>query len=451
MVNVNPFLHLLVAIPVFSYRITIFLKIYVALLFILICITLLVQPGLLIDQLASNTNSSNMSTIVGSYAWYNSNKGDKKKKNAEEKDNNENFWSEVLEKDLGQNTSNPHIIARRHLTSGNNTDTDVLNKILPSKFDRVLPEKLEQLISIEPKTVNYCDPVTKEENKKDVSQLIGKRSGLPKYAGIYIWTNMLTGEQYIGSSVELAKRVANYKQDISKNKARPIISNMSKYGLENFTLTIYLVELVQLKEIKDANIDLLRKIIILEQYLILTLKPSLNTVKVANTAPYTDHSELSPQKWNKMVTSMSQPIYIYLDDVLVFEAASAAVGARQLGIGVVSFFRNMKDGTKLFRRYTVSRIGPTENTKVSLIPVEALKKLFDQYRVESRVGLNTNSMKVLIKDTINNTETIVPSITVASAHTYNMEGRSVSVKTLRKWLDSGTIIKGWIFSKVTNL
>lgn len=111
----------------------------------------------------------------------------------------------------------------------------------------------------------------------------------------------------------------------------------------------------------------------------------------------------------------------------------------------------MKDGTKLFRRYTVSRIGPTENTKVSLIPVEALKKLFDQYRVESRVGLNTNSMKVLIKDTINNTETIVPSITVASAHTYNMEGRSVSVKTLRKWLDSGTIIKGWIFSKVTNL
>ena len=69
-----------------------------------------------------------------------------------------------------------------------------------------------------------------------------------------------------------------------------------------------------------ASINLLRKIIILEQYLILTLNPSLNTVKVANTAPYTDHSDLSPEKWNKMVTSMSQPIYLYLDDVLVFEA-----------------------------------------------------------------------------------------------------------------------------------
>lgn len=42
---------------------------------------------------------------------------------------------------------------------------------------------------------------------------------------------MLTGEQYVGSSVELAKRVANYKQDIAKNKTRPIIANMSKYGV----------------------------------------------------------------------------------------------------------------------------------------------------------------------------------------------------------------------------
>lgn len=244
--------------------------------------------------------------------------------------------------------------------------------------------------------------------------------------------------------MELAKRVANYKQDIAKKKTRPVISNISKFG--HFSLTIYLVELVQLEEMKDASLTLLRKLVILEQYLILTLKPSLNTVKVANTAPYTDHSELSPEGRNKMVTSMSQPIYLYLDDVLVFEAASAAVGARQLGIGVVSFFRNMKDGTKLFRRYTVSRVGPTENTKVALIPIDALKKLFEGYRVES--GLNKHSMQVLIKDTINNTEYTAPSIATASTFTYNTDGRSISVKTLRKWLDSGKIVKGWIFSQV---
>ena len=71
---------------------------------------------------------------------------------------------------------------------------------------------------------------------------------------------------------------------------------MSKYGILNFSLTIYLVELVQLAEIKDASNILFRKLIIIKQYFILTLKPSLNTVKVANTAPYTDHSNLCPKK-----------------------------------------------------------------------------------------------------------------------------------------------------------
>lgn len=74
--------------------------------------------------------------------------------------------------------------------------------------------------------------------------------------------------------VELAKRVANYKQDIKK-ETRAVISNMSKYGVENGSLTIYLVDKVNLDLIKDASTELLQ-IIILEQYLILTLKPSLN-------------------------------------------------------------------------------------------------------------------------------------------------------------------------------
>ena len=52
MVNVKSFVSLLVATPVFSYRIT--LKILVTLLFFIICITLLDQTGLLLDQLASN-------------------------------------------------------------------------------------------------------------------------------------------------------------------------------------------------------------------------------------------------------------------------------------------------------------------------------------------------------------------------------------------------------------
>ena len=167
MVNVKSFVSLLVATPVFSYRIT--LKILVTLLFFIICITLLDQTGLLLDQLASNPDVSKMFVTVGSYSRYYNKKVSKKEKetNNEEKGKDEIFWAEVLEKDIGQNTTNPHIIARRHITSGNKTDVEVLNKILPCKFDRVLPEELEELISIKSKTVQYCDPETKEVNKKD--------------------------------------------------------------------------------------------------------------------------------------------------------------------------------------------------------------------------------------------------------------------------------------------
>jgi|SRR5690242_9430474 len=116
MANVKPFISLLVAIPVFSYRITHFTKICVALLTkvnVLICITLLFQTGLLIDQLASNPDSSMMFVAVGSTYRYYSNKIDKKEKENEEKNDQKIFWTEVLKKDRfgGQDTSNPHILA----------------------------------------------------------------------------------------------------------------------------------------------------------------------------------------------------------------------------------------------------------------------------------------------------------------------------------------------------
>lgn len=117
MANVKPFISLLVAISVFSYRITNYFHIFVTMLFITICITLLYQTGLLIEELASNTDISNMSMIVGSYAWYYSDKVNKKENKDKIHNDKDIFWTEVLEKDFGQETSNPHIIARRHMVT----------------------------------------------------------------------------------------------------------------------------------------------------------------------------------------------------------------------------------------------------------------------------------------------------------------------------------------------
>lgn len=51
------------------------------------------------------------------------------------------YWETIHEKDIGQETNNPHIIARRQLTSrvprsgGGLTDAKIINLVLPPASD----------------------------------------------------------------------------------------------------------------------------------------------------------------------------------------------------------------------------------------------------------------------------------------------------------------------------
>ena len=52
--------------------------------------------------------------------------------------------------------------------------------------------------------------------------------------------NKINNKRYVGSSINLTKRMTSYYYDVaSNNKANlPIIRAMKKYGLENFSLGI---------------------------------------------------------------------------------------------------------------------------------------------------------------------------------------------------------------------
>ena len=55
-------------------------------------------------------------------------------------------------------------------------------------------------------------------------------------AGVYAYTNDITGAVYIGSSITMAKRLV---QHVVNNSTNPRLQNaISKYGLENFTLVV---------------------------------------------------------------------------------------------------------------------------------------------------------------------------------------------------------------------
>lgn len=65
--------------------------------------------------------------------------------------------------------------------------------------------------------------------------------------GIYMWTNKITGESYIGQSLDIQKRKQQHIYD-SKNGKYPLYISMRKYGIDNFIFSI-------LEECKPEKLD----------------------------------------------------------------------------------------------------------------------------------------------------------------------------------------------------
>lgn len=90
--------------------------------------------------------------------------------------------------------------------------------------------------------------------------------------GVYLWYSKFSGKYYVGSSVDLYKRLSRYYQPgylaYPNHTDLPIVRAITKYGLENFILVI-------LDYTKKSNIH------ISEQYYIDILHPIYNIRQVA--------------------------------------------------------------------------------------------------------------------------------------------------------------------------
>jgi group I intron endonuclease len=102
-------------------------------------------------------------------------------------------------------------------------------------------------------------------------------------SGIYKWTNKYTGKSYVGSAVDLTKRLSQYysqgylKKELSKGSSA-IYRAILKYGCSNFSLSIL--------EYCDKG-----EIIEREQYYIDHLKPEYNLLPTAGSPLGYKHTE----------------------------------------------------------------------------------------------------------------------------------------------------------------
>jgi group I intron endonuclease len=125
---------------------------------------------------------------------------------------------------------------------------------------------------------------------------------------VYVFTNKITGEQYVGSSINLGSRVRYYfKPSVRATENRLIIQSLNKYGVENFTLSIYKID-PKLFETQFKPLEYSRA---LEQYYIFTSNSVLNNIKVAGAnpgGPMDENTKLSIGKANR------KPLYVYNHD-----------------------------------------------------------------------------------------------------------------------------------------
>jgi group I intron endonuclease len=104
-----------------------------------------------------------------------------------------------------------------------------------------------------------------------------------KKSGIYLLHNLVNGKQYIGSSIDLKRRLFSYYSPSKLIDGRYISNSIMKYGHNNFTVLI--LELVEPSN--HIKADLLNR----EQYYIDLLKPVLNLNPTAGSSLGFKHSE----------------------------------------------------------------------------------------------------------------------------------------------------------------
>lgn len=118
--------------------------------------------------------------------------------------------------------------------------------------------------------------------------------------GVYIITNKITGEQYIGSSKNIERRWYNYRSKGYRDKYKNsrIYMAITTYGLENFTFEV--LEYCQENTRKNR-----------EQHYIETIKPSYNDRSAFGRNPPKAYKDVMCLYNGKMILYYTLSKYFY--------------------------------------------------------------------------------------------------------------------------------------------
>lgn len=249
-----------------------------------------------------------------------------------------------------------------------------------------------------------------------------------KHMGVYIWKNTITGDQYVGSSVNLGRRIREHLRGVGSYKLH---STINTYGVQNFTLQFYILSVGYTKN----DTIMFRNMLALEQYFLLTLNPTLNVLRTVDTLFTIDGT--SPK---------SKPVYFYQKDVLIYSGISINAVAKELGLTVHILAGAIKRGS-LYYQFKVTNSPIINNCNIHLISPNLLKTMIiaakDKRYDPNEFMLLPFSTPVIVTDTETDKKYIVRSIKQAAKITEDLK-RPVSKSTIRRNLmkNNSNVIKG---------
>ena len=307
------------------------------------------------------------------------------------------YFEEVFEKDNGQMTNNPHIIAKRIMESNKNSTVKDVNAVLEKcTITTISEEDFKKLTSIS--SQEYDLPIKKGNR----ISILGSPREDPK-RGIYIFRKKITGEKRVGSSMNLNRRYTEHISSTSLKASKILKSEFSKYGIENFSLTIFIL----------PNNTSYHSLLCLEQYYLLLLKPTLNVVHTVNPLVGADN-ELNEMELLELQIKRGTPIYLYNKDgstlLSVFDSRSQFAELANNGYKILHRYVDKKKAYKGQIMFTNNLLNPSDKPTLSKDQICILVKdvVNIPFDVSMRsISVTSNKLVINCTNTIDNSTFVI--------------------------------------------
>lgn len=292
------------------------------------------------------------------------------------------FWRQVNTKNK-KNKMNPHYLVESFLQSYPNRELAKANlnyKLIVSILSLHVPnfhitlEEFNQLKSIQP--IRFELPFVESALPEIIGKPLREGKGIK---GVYVFTNKLNGDRYVGSSINLALRLKDgYFGNLPAVGRRKIEVAIIKYGLANFYLDVFLIP--KFFELCDKDIKKYHHLVLfLEQMLIMEMNPELNEIKVAGSNP------------GYLMDKNLKKSYLYddLNKELIYIADGRKNLAKILACHVDAIKRYLASKNKLYlnRFFIADEMLSEQKYSVNLKSLESLGEYLYEIRLKRKIYL----------------------------------------------------------------